>query len=145
MEKNQNRPYSFNNKGFSLTEVLIALLILSIVSISLFFILSTTSKSTNKNKYELFAAKFAEEKIIFIKHNKKIYSQKIKYDTVPSLKEKISDETINWKITDKLPVIYNMTTEIKIENSAPLLLHIWITVKWEQKGKEKKYILESYL
>ena len=135
----------YNNKGFSLTEVLIALLIFSIVSLSLFFALSLSFKIENKNEERLFASKFAEEKMILIKHNKKDYPDKIKYDTVPSLKEKINEDKIQWRTTDFKKVNYHRITEIKIEALSPLLLHVWITMKWVEKNREKQYVLESYL
>ena len=134
-----------NNKGFSITEVLIALLIISIVLLSLFFALSIAFKIKKQNEKELFASKFAEEKMIFIKHDKKNYLSKIKYDTVPSLKEKITEEKISWKITDFKNITYIRIIEIKIETLSPLLMHAWVTVKWMEGNKEKKYILESYL
>ena len=134
-----------NNKAFSLTEVLIALLIFSIVSLALFFTLSFAFKIENKNEEQLFASKFAEEKMILLKHNKDDLLKKIKYDTVPSLKEKIDDEKIQWNITDFKKVTFQRITEIKIESISPLLLHTWVTIKWIEKDKEKKYILESYL
>ncbi len=134
-----------NNKGFSITEVLIALLIISIVSLALFFALSIAFKIKKQNEKQLFASKFAEEKMIFIKHDKKNYLKKVKYDTVPSLKEKITEEKIPWKITDLKKITYIRITEIKIETLSPLLMHAWVTVKWMEDDKEKKYILESYL
>ena len=134
-----------NNRGFSLTEVLIALLIFSIVSLSLFFALSISFKIENKNVERLIASKFAEEKMILIKHNKKKYPDIIKYDTVPSLKEKVNEDKIDWRITDFKRIIFHRITEIKIETLSPLLLHVWITMKWNEKDKEKQYVLESYL
>ena len=134
-----------NNKGFSITEVLIALFIFSIVALSLFFTLSFAFKIEHQDKLELFASKFADEKMIFIKHDKNSYLNKIKYDTVPSLREKIDEEKIQWKITDSRKITYSRTTEIKIESISPLLLHTWVIIKWLEKDKEKQYILESYL
>jgi len=83
--------------------------------------------------------------MLLIKHNKEQYLKKIKYNTVPSLKEMISNETDPWKITDKKVVPYRRTTEIKVESNPPLLLHIWVTMTWIENNKERKYILETYL
>ncbi|MBU1078648.1 MAG: prepilin-type N-terminal cleavage/methylation domain-containing protein [Spirochaetes bacterium] len=134
-----------NNKGYTITEVLIALVIFSIISLSLFFILTFALKTDSQNQLQLFAAKFAEEKMLFIKHNKDNYIKKIRYDTIPSLKEKIDEEKISWDITVLKKIIYNRITDIKIENLSPSLLHVWVIIQWSEKGKEKKYTLESYL
>ncbi len=83
--------------------------------------------------------------MILIKHNKKKYPDIIKYDTVPSLKEKVNEDKIDWRITDFKRIIFHRITEIKIETLSPLLLHVWITMKWNEKDKEKQYVLESYL
>ena len=135
----------FNNKGFSISEVLIALLIFSIVALSFFFVLSFSFKIEHKNNFRLFASKFAEEKMIFIKHNRKNYIKKINQKTIPSLKEKISEEDIKWQITDIKKIKYQKIVEIKIESLSPLLIHTRITIKWTEKEKEKQFILESYL
>ena len=83
--------------------------------------------------------------MIFIKHSKEDYLKKIKYDTVPSLKEQIDEEKIQWNITDLKKVTYQRITEIKIESLSPLLLHTWVTMKWVEKNKNKEFVLESYL
>lgn len=134
-----------NEKGFSITEVLIAIVILSVVSLSLYFALSAGSNTSNKNTIRLLASKLADEKMIFLKHNKKEIISKIKYKTIPSLKEKISEEKVTWKINQRRTIDFTRIIELKIENNSPLLIHTWITMIWQENKKEKKIILESYL
>lgn len=136
---------ALNNKGFSFTEVLIALLVFSIVSLSLFYVLAFAFKMKKEDQQRLLASKFADEQMIYLKNNKKSILHKINYKTIPSLKEIIEELNIKWKMNDHKAVTYRCITQIKIESVSPLLIHSWITVFWGQDDKERKYILESYL
>ncbi len=78
---NSHKNYRFWNNGFTLLEILLTLVILSIILLSFMSFFSQSSLFTQKNNEKLTAINLAQETIVTIK-NQSVYFQKVvKYTT----------------------------------------------------------------
>jgi len=125
-----SRQQKNSEKGFSLIEVLVSILIFSFVvlSITQLYLHSISAEGKNKNYY--YAVKFAEEKIIFLKNKK----SQIIQDNV-----NIINETIRFEVSKDNEIVYSRISKLEIIDN---LIHLEVQVHWNQK---EEYKIETYL
>lgn len=68
------------NKGFTLIEILVALVILSIILLSFMSFFTQSSLFTQKNKEKLTAINLAQEMIVTIKNQPALFQKAVKYN-----------------------------------------------------------------
>lgn len=116
----------FWNKGFTLIEILVTLVILSIILLSFMSFFSQSSLFTQKNNEKLTAINLAQETIVTIKNQPAYFQKDMKYTTSFSDPKKIILNVNSFGIFNQQPN-YRLGLEISKDYSYNLYrIHVQI-------------------
>ncbi|EKN64989.1 prepilin-type N-terminal cleavage/methylation domain-containing protein [Schinkia azotoformans] len=132
--------------GFTLIEVLVAVVILSVILLSFFVFFSQSALFTNKNNHQLMAINLAQEVIGIIKSNNTIFQHNKSFEDPFSEQEKIILGIDNNQYFVNKEEQFKLQLELRKDKNYPLyLIHILIEEPKDSVITETYHYLEGSL